>query len=351
MVFGFLVMGMLAARTYTDSMPLPQRVVGPDGQTLFTEQQVTAGQQIFLRRGLQQYGSVMGHGGYLGPDYTAEYLRLSSDHVGQELRDSGAPDPTEAVVEMMRTNRYDEGSGTLQFTAEQVSAFEQVRAYYADFFGTDSTEHGLIPQVITDPQEIHDLTAFFAWTAWASAAEREGHDYSYTNNWPPEERVDNTPTADILVWSAMSLIALLAGLGALFALYGRWSRKIGWHAAEAPSLAFRQPGEVAITPSQKATAWFFLVVAVLFLGQAMLGGAIEHYRAELSNFFGFDLAQFLPFNLARTWHVQLSLLWTAASFLAAGIFLAPIISGREPRRQSWLTSGCSAPCSSSSPEH
>jgi nitric oxide reductase subunit B len=339
MVFGFLIMGVLAARTYSDSMPLPQRVVGQDGQTLYTEQQITSGQRIFLRRGLQQYGSVMGHGGYLGPDYTAEYLRLSADHVGDALRDSGSADPTAAVVEMMRTNRYDQTSGTLQFTAEQVRAFEQIRAYYADFFGTDSTEHGLIPQVITDRQEIHDLTAFFSWTAWASAAEREGHGYSYTNNWPPEERVDNTPTADILVWSAMSLIALLAGLGALFALYGRWSRKIGWHAAETPSLAFRQPGEVAITPSQKATAWFFLVVAVLFLGQAVLGGAIEHYRAELSNFFGFDLAQILPFNLARTWHVQLSLLWTAASFLAAGIFLAPIISGREPRRQSWLTYG------------
>ncbi|ODQ86493.1 nitric-oxide reductase large subunit [Mycolicibacterium holsaticum] len=336
MVFGFLIMGVLAARTYTDSMPLPQKVVGPDGQTLFTEQEITAGQQIFLRRGLQQYGSVMGHGGYLGPDYTAEYLRLSADHVGEQLRDRGVQDPTAAVVDMMRTNRYDEATGTLQFTAEQVSAFDAIRAHYADIFGTDSTKYGLIPRVITDPQEIQDLTAFFAWTSWASAAEREGHDYSYTNNWPPEQRVNNTPTADILVWSAMSLIALLAGLGALFALYGRWSRKIGWHATEAPSLAFRQPGEVQITPSQKATAWFFLVVAVLFLGQALLGGAIEHYRADLSDFFGFDLAAVLPFNLARTWHVQLSLLWTAASFLAAGIFLAPIISGREPRRQHWL---------------
>ena len=339
MVFGFLVMGVLAARTYSDSMPLPQRVVGPDGQTLFSEQEITSGQQIFLRRGLQQYGSIVGHGGYLGPDYTAEYLRLSADHVAAELRDSGSADPTAGVVEMMRTNRYDEASGTLQFTAEQVSAFEEIRDYYANYFGTDTTEHGLIPEVITDQQDIHDLTAFFGWTAWASAAEREGHEYSYTNNWPPEQRVDNVPTADILVWSAMSLVALLAGLGALFALYGRWSRKIGWHAAEAPSLAFRQPGEVAITPSQRATAWFFLVVAVLFLGQALLGGAIEHYRAELSNFFGLDLAQILPFNLARTWHVQLSLLWTAASFLAAGIFLAPIISGREPKRQSWLTYG------------
>jgi nitric oxide reductase subunit B len=244
---------------------------------------------------------------------------------------------TADVIEMMRTNRYDEASGTLQFTAEQVSAFKAAQDYYADFFGTNSTKYGLLPELITDPQEIHDLTAFFGWTAWASAAQREGHDYSYTNNWPPEQRVGNGPSADILVWSAMSLIALLAGLGALFALYGRWSRKIGWHAAETPALRFRQPGEVEITPSQRATGWFFLVVAVLFLGQAVLGAAIEHDRAELSNFFGLDLAQLLPFNLARTWHVQLSLLWTAASFLAAGIFLAPIISGREPRRQSWLT--------------
>ncbi|WP_460796581.1 nitric-oxide reductase large subunit [Nocardioides pacificus] len=339
MIFGFFVMGMLAVRTYTDSMPLPESVVDESGEVLYTAEQVTAGQQTFLRRGLQQYGSVMGHGGYLGPDYTAEYLRLSADHIKESLTDAGTQDPSEATADMLRENRYDEGSGELVFTDEQVAAFEANRDYYADYFGEDSTKYGLIPKAITDEQEIHELTAFFSWTAWAGAAERPGHSYSYTNNWPPEPRVDNTPTADIVVWSGLSLIALLVGLGALFALYGRWSRQIGWHASEQPALAFRQPGDVEITPAQKVTAWFFFVVAVLFLGQATLGAAIEHYRADLASFFGFDLAQILPFNLARTWHVQLSLLWTAASFLAAGIFLAPIVSGREPRRQHWLAWG------------
>lgn len=335
-IFGFTVMGILAARTYTDSMPQPTTVVSSTGETVYTGEDITSGQQIFLRRGLQQYGSVMGHGGYLGPDFTAEYLRLSSEHVAQQLTDQGVQDPTAGTAEMMRTNRYDASTGTLELTPEQVAAFEDIREHYADYFGEDSTKYGLIPRMITDPEEIHDITAFFGWTAWAAAAERPGHDYSYTNNWPPETRVDNAPTADILVWSAMSLIALLAGLGALFALYGRWSRKIGWHGSETPSLAFRQPGEVEITPSQRVTAWFFLVVALLFVVQAMLGGAVEHYRADLASFFGFDLARILPFNLARTWHVQLSLLWTVGSLLAAGIFLAPIISGREPKRQSWL---------------
>ncbi|GAB3815239.1 cbb3-type cytochrome c oxidase subunit I [Tessaracoccus terricola] len=339
LVFGFFVMGFLAYRTYSDSMPQPQQVTSESGEEVFTGEDITSGQEIFLNRGLQQYGSIVGHGGYLGPDYTAEYLRLSTEHVTEALSNAGVQDPAEATVEMMRTNRYDEATGVLVFTAEQVSAFEEIREYYADYFGTPTTEHGLLPSLITDPEQIHDLTAFFAWTAWASAAERPGQDYSYTNNWPPEPRVDNQPTADILVWSAMSLIALLAGLGALFAVYGRWSRKIGWQSAEVPALAFRQPGELGITPAQRATRWFFLVVSVLFLGQATLGAAVEHYRVELSGFFGLDLAQLLPFNLARTWHVQLSLLWTASAFLAIAIFLAPIISGREPKRQHWLTYG------------
>ena len=339
MVFGFFVMGMLAVRTYTDSMPLPEAVNGPDGAVVYTEEDITAGQQIFLRRGLQQYGSVMGHGAYLGPDYTAEYLRMSAEHIREDLTAQGVQDPTAETTALLRGNRYDEASGELEFTAEEVAAFEAAKSHYGEFFGTDSTENGLIPKVITDPQEIHELTAFFSWTSWAAAAERPGHSYSYTNNWPPEPRVDNTPTADIVVWSGLSLVALLIGLGLLFAVYGRWSKRIGWHATEQPSLAFRQPGEVQITKSQKVTAWFFFTVAALFLVQAVLGAAVEHYRADLASFFGLDLAQVLPFNLARTWHLQLSLLWTAASFLAAGIFLAPIISGREPNKQHYLAWG------------
>ncbi|MCM3661789.1 cbb3-type cytochrome c oxidase subunit I [Georgenia satyanarayanai] len=339
LIFGFLVMGVLAYRTYTDSMPLPQRAVDTSGDAVFTEEEITEGQQIFLRRGLQQYGSIVGHGAYLGPDYTAEYLRLSSEHVRESLEGQGVADPQTTTTQMMRTNRYDPQTGDLVLTDEQVAAFTDIRNYYADFFGVDTTEHGLLPSKITDPEEIHALTAFFAWTAWASAAERPGHDYSYTNNWPPEPRVDNKPTADILVWSGISLVALLAGLGILFALYGRWSRNIGWKGSESPSLRFLQPGAVGITKAQKATSWFFLVVSLLFLVQATLGAAVEHYRVELSGFFGLDLAQVLPFNLSRTWHVQLSLLWTAAAFLAAAIFLAPIISGREPKRQHWLAYG------------
>jgi len=339
MLFGFTVMGLLAFRTYTDSMPQPERVVDPAGAEVFSGDDITAGQQIFLRRGLQQYGSILGHGGYLGPDWTADYLRRSAEFALTELRASGVPDPQAALVEEFRTNRYDQETGELEWTVLQVEAFESIQEHYADYFGSATTQYGLVPDAITDPEEIHQLTAFFGWTAWAAAAERPDLPYSYTNNWPPEPLVDNGPTADVIVWSVLSLVALLVGTGALFAVYGRWSRTLGWHGEEAPGISFTQPDDVEITPAQRATAWFFFVVAALFLVQTLVGSAAEHYRAEVGDFFGFDLAKLLPFNLARTWHVQLSLFWTVASFLAAGIFLSPFVSGREPRRQHWLTYG------------
>ena len=284
-----------------------------------------------------QYGSIMGHGGYLGPDFTAEYLRKAALTVRDKLVADGVQDPRAALIAEFRANHYDPTTGDLRWTDNQVLAFDKNLEYYTAFFGEATTKHGLKPRVITDPTELRQITGFFGWTAWASAATRPGHDYSYTNNWPPEALVGNSPTADILVWSVLSLAVLIGGTGVMFAIYGRWSRKIGWHSEEAPSLSFRQPGEIGLTPGQRSVARFFLVIALLFLAQAMLGAGAEHYRAEVTSFFGVDLAQILPFNLARTWHVQLALFWTAAGLLAAGIFLTPFIALREPKGQATLS--------------
>lgn len=345
MLFGFFVMGFLAYRTYDASMPLPKQIVSEStGEEILSEEEIVRGQALYQSRGLMQYGSIMGHGAYLGPDYTAEYLRLSTEHASKLNDENGLPDfvskdatPEQAIVEEFRTNRYDEESGVLKWTENQEAAFEEIQKHYAQFFGPDSSENGLPSDFITEEKDIHDLTAFFAWTAWASAAERPGMDYSYTNNWPAEPRVENGPTADIVVWSVLSLIALIGGTGLIFAIYGRWSKQIGWHSEEAPSLDFKQPGEVGLTKSQKVVAWFILVIGLLFLIQALLGAASQHYRTELTGFFGIPLQEILPYNVARTWHLQLSLLWTAGGLLAAGLFLAPFIGKKEPKKQHWLT--------------
>jgi len=332
---GFFVLGLLAYRTYQAHPPVPERVVGPTGNTLFTGRDISEGQKVFLNHGLMEYGSVFGHGAYLGPDYTADYLRREATMVQATY---GGPSSEAALRTMvdLRTNRYDGKTKTLRLSAAQAAAFQRLVLYYSGFFSDPKSEHGLKPSAITDRTQLRQLTSFFAWTAWAAAAKRPGHDYSYTNNWPSEPLVGNTPTANVIVWSVLSLIALLGGIGVLFAAFGRWGRGLGWHGREQATLSFRSPGDVALTPAQRATAWFFFVMAGLFVVQTLVGAASQHYRAEIDNFFGFDLARLFPYNLMRTWHVQLAIFWVATSFVAAGIFLAPMIARREPRHQGKL---------------
>jgi nitric oxide reductase subunit B len=333
--FGFFVLGLLAYRTYQDEPPIPEKVVSADGAVLFTADDIIAGQQVFLRNGLMQYGSIFGHGGYLGPDYTADYLRRAALSTQESNGGAASDHARQQTIDDFKTNRYDPATRTLTYTAGQAAGFAAARTHYQEVFAEPTTRFGLRPEAISDPEAVRQLTAYFSWTAWAASTLRPGKHYTYTNNWPPEPLVGNTASAEIVLWSVVSLIALLGGIGALMAVFGRW-RMLGWHGRDQQSLSFIQPGRVALTPAQRACAYFFAVMALLFLLQALLGGSIQHYRAEITDFFGIDLARLLPFNVARTWHLQLAIFWVATSFLAAGIFVAPMVAGDEPRGQHYL---------------
>jgi nitric oxide reductase subunit B len=338
MIFGFTVMGILTYRTYTGEPPIPARVTDTAGDVLFTRSDILAGQGVFLRNGLMEYGSIFGHGAYLGPDFTADYLHRAALSVIEFYGGDSSDRAKAQTVADFKNNRFDSSADVLIYTPAQVHAFEQLRSYYGEFFGEPTSKYGLRPNAIRDPEQIRQLTAFFSWSAWASSSLRPGQQYSYTNNWPPEPLVENRATADAIVWSVLSLIALLGGIGLLFAAFGRWNF-LGWHGREQQTVSFRPPNQVLLTPAQRACAWFFLVMGLLFLLQTLVGGASQHYRADISNFFGIDLARLLPFNIARTWHLQLAIFWVSTSYLAAGIFLAPMIAGREPRGQNLLAYG------------
>ena len=333
-VFGFFVLGLLAYRTYKSDPPIPDRVVDPSGRVVFTGDDIRDGQRTFLNRGLMEYGSIFGHGAYLGPDFTADYLHRASDSVRAQLGGDRSDSARQETIDQFQVNRYDGETKILPYTTQQAVAFDQLQSYYRGLLASDTTRYGLRREVIKDPERIHDLTAFFAWSAWAASARRPDHNYSYTNNWPPEDQVGNEPSANVIVWSVISLIALLGGIGILFAAFGRW--RMGWQGRDQATLSFRAPGDVALTPAQRATAWFFFVMALLFLLQTLVGGLAQHYRADLEGFFGIDIAQVFPYNLVRTWHVQLAIFFVATSFVAAGIFLAPMIAGREPKGQNKL---------------
>jgi nitric oxide reductase subunit B len=332
-VVGFTILGILAYLIYRDQPPIPERVVDPSGQVLFTGDDIRRGQDVFQKYGLMQYGTLYGHGAYLGPDFTADYLHRQALLMLEVYQDDLAAN--ERVRNELRRNTYDPASETVSFTAGQAEAYRRLVPVYAEAFRNPQAV-GPVPAVyIRDAEELRQLAAFFAWAAWTTTAERPGKTYSYTNNWPPEPLAGNFPTADALVWSALSIIALLGGTGLILYLFGRYDW-LGWRADGDGGLRVRPPGEVAITPGQRATRWYFLIVGLLFLLQTMVGGLNAHYRAEPGGFYGIDLTAFIPYMVSRTWHVQLALFFVSAAYLATGIFITPFIAGHEPRGQATL---------------
>ncbi|HKV53320.1 MAG TPA: cbb3-type cytochrome c oxidase subunit I [Candidatus Binataceae bacterium] len=342
----FVVLGWISRRTYQSAPPIPKYVrSASSGAVIFTGDDIRAGQQVFLKYGLMENGTIWGHGAYLGPDFSAQYLHtLALDartaiaaRRGYVSAVALAP-PQQAVVNaevarLLKPNRYDASTDTLTFTDLEVASYRQQLENWREYFAKPSGNGGLPANCITNPDELRQLVGFFAWSAWASVANRPGHSSSYTNNFPYEPAAGNLPTGGEVLWSALSLVSLLGMTAAVLFAFGRWDflgwRERGRHVH--PHLLARAP-----TASQHATIKYFVVVALMFLAQVLVGGGIEHYRADASSFFGFNLSAIFPSQLLRTWHLQLAVLWVATSYVVGGMFLAPAVGGREPRYQAQL---------------
>jgi len=338
-VVEFLVLAWIAASTYGGNVgpPIPARVTGPDGEVVYTGDDIRNGQGVFLRYGLMDNGTLWGHGAYLGPDFSAEYLHALALEVRRFLgggepdaADAGRPEAmTARVAGFLAANRYDRAGDTLRYTRPEVEVYRAQRLRWGSYLREVQANKGLDAAGAPGSEEVRQLTSFFAWSAWAASARIPGRDYSYTNNFPYDPAVGNGPSTLAVVWSALSLIALLAGIGAVLLAFGRF-HYLGWHGQR------KAPNELLpprITPSQRASLKFFALAGVLFLLQVLVGGATAHYRVQPGSFYGIDLSRLLPSNLARTWHLQLAVLWIATAYVGGGLFLGSALGGHEPKWQ------------------
>jgi nitric oxide reductase subunit B len=177
------------------------------------------------------------------------------------------------------------------------------------------------------------MTDFFFWATWVCVTERPGSKVSYTNNWPPDTMVGNVPSPSLLAWSIISVVVLLAGIGAL-----------AWHYAAEKSC---ETGHSVVpqldpllnlrpTPSMRACVKYFWTVVALILAQIGMGIVTAHYGVEGNGLYGIPIQNWLPYSLTRTWHTQLGILWIATAWLATGLFVAPAVSGYEPKGQKLL---------------
>ncbi len=344
----FAVLLFMGGEIHRQAPPMPERVAGPDGTVLFERADIERGRQVWQSLGGMQLGSIWGHGGYVAPDWSADWVHREAVallDLWSRRRESAAFADLPAarreglvgeLKESIRRNTYDAATGTITLDEDRIAAISNVAAHYESLFGNDPSTaslreaYAMKNDTVADQDRRRSLTAFFWWTAWAAMTERPGRDVTYTNNWPGEPLIGNAPTATMYLWSAFSVLFLIAGIALL-----------GWHHATTHGRersGHRLPDSdplalVRVTPSMRATAGYFWIVLALFLVQILLGAMTAHYQVEGQQLYGFQLSDILPYTLTRTWHTQLAVLWIATAWLGTGLYIAPAISGHEPRFQ------------------
>jgi nitric oxide reductase subunit B len=349
-VFNLVVMGAGAWFAYQEAPPIPDRVVGPDGGTVATGEDIRGGKVAFQKNGLMNHGSILGNGAYYGVDYTADALALKTDAMrdyyarerygtAYEELPSERQAAVDDIVERDLDQRYD--GGPIEYSAAEVAAHEAVRETYVERYHEGSHERGVPEGMIGSEAEARQFADFALWTAWFAHTDRPGGDHSYTNEWPYAPGAGNDATGAALTWSVIAMVLLVAGAG-----FGIWLyRSVELPEPSAADITVPEPGDVSVFPSQRAALRFVPVAAALFLAQVLLGGLLAHFYIERAAFFGIEslfgvpLLQVLPFSIAKTWHIDLAVLWIAATWLGAGLFLPPLLTGYEPRRQSTYVDG------------
>ena len=345
----FSLLGYFGSEIYRSAPPIPGLVVNEEGEVLMTRESILDGQSAWQSVGGMQLGSIWGHGAYQAPDWTADWLHrellawlnlAAQDVYGAKLESLGSTERHALEFELTqayRKNSYDGARDQLVLTARRQAAIEQTAAYYSALFNNAPELRGtresyaMKEGTLPDPERRERLTEFFFWTAWAAATERTEGGPTYTNNWPHEPLIGNEPTAENVIWSIVSIVLLIAGVGGLIWAWAFLRRRD----EEQPAAPAKDPLTlVKLTPSQRALGKYLFLVVALFVFQIFLGGFTAHYTVEGQHFYGIDISQWFPYSLTRTWHIQSALFWIATGFLAAGLFLAPVINGgKDPAYQ------------------
>ncbi len=343
----FTILGFYGSEIYRQAPPLYGKLTDSQGNTVYTQTDILDGQVIWQSIGGQQIGSIWGHGAYQAPDWTADWLHRELVNY-QEIYSQKTwnkpfietTDVEQMIIKSAMLKDYRDSKmieDTVSLSEIRYEAFLKTKDYYLSLFNNtpDLREtriaYAIQENVLPSPERREKMMAFFHWSTWAAAANRPGQIYTYTNNWPHEPLINNVPTTENIFWSIISVVLLLTAVGFLvwYYCFKKEEDEISTHLPETDPLKTFQ-----CTPSQKALWKYWGTVIVLFVLQIVLGGVIAHYTVEGQDFYGFPLSEYLPYSLARTWHIQIALFWIATSFLAAGLFLAPIINGgKEPKYQ------------------
>ena len=165
---------------------MPKRVVTTDGTVLFTGQDIKDGQNVWQSIGGQEVGTIWGHGAYVAPDWSADWLHREATWLLEPLgRRSPAARPTsrldaetQAVLRQrlkkeIRSNTYNPQTGDLVVSPLRAEAIKAVGAHYAALFG-DDPDLKRPAQGLRHPRQHHQDPGAAAADERASSSGRPG---------------------------------------------------------------------------------------------------------------------------------------------------------------------------------
>ncbi len=341
-VLSFIVLIWVGTEVYQKQPPIPEKVfVKETDEVLFTKEDIQIGQNVWESIGGMEVGSIWGHGSYVAPDWTADWIHKEAEFLLElwakedfNLAYNNLDVENKAalkarLINEVKRNTFNEADNSISISEKRVIAIQENMEYYASIFSSGHEEYAIPEGALTDKEKLRQLNAFLFWTSWAASTNRPDQDYTYTSNWPHEPLIDNDITSDGIIWSGFSVVLLILFIGGLSFYYLKNHEE-----GEALTKPTHDPLlNMKLCRSQRAVLKYFVVISLLIGLQVVLGIITVHYTVEGQSFFGFDLSSFLPYSITRTWHTQLAIFWIAATWLATGLFLAPMISGKEMKYQ------------------
>ena len=339
----------LGQQTYSGSPPLAN-FVSSSGQVIASTEAIAHGKEIFHIRGLMLYGSFWGDGAERGPDFTADAMHrigvsMRSYYEEEMKRRTGAASLTDyekdaiaqRVLKEMHGNTHDAAANTIVLNDAQVFAFQELNEHYSRMF-TDATypEHMDPIGQVSGAQNIRDLTAFFYWGGWVSAANRPGESYSYTHNWPYEPELGNVPTTATFIWTFISIFALWIGISVVLYVYGQMKEQpidvFTGEGVNGHSLTTSDLENGYVRETQRSTYKFFALAMIVF-GLQVLGGIVSAW--DFIRPFGINLNELLPFTVSRSYHAILQIYWFFMCWVGYTIFFLPRLT-KVPKGQKFL---------------
>lgn len=344
---GFWIMALIMVSMliyYTANLqkevpPIPQTVKSVSGEVLYTYDDVVAGKGNFQQFDLMDWGTLLGMGAYMGPDFTTEFMHYRAeflyDFYANELYGKTNKELTQvergAVKERVKQDFKQQTSllekGTI-YTDASAAAYHKNVAYLTKLL-TEGDPERAFPGGVILAEEAKTIAAFVDWSQLVASSYRPGTERTWSNNWPPEPMIDQDLTFNshkISLWEFLILWTLT--IVVIYLAYEYLFVKDPTDKLE-PAMKITK-----LFRSQNKLLKYIPIVSGLFFVQLILGGYLAHLYTEPTKDFIFSQS-LLPFNVIRSIHTQLAILWVAVGWLVGGLLIAPWVADKD-HKFPWL---------------